>query len=124
VLLLLAGAAQAQSIDPRSYSNAPIGVDFLLSGVVRSNGGVPSDPALPLTDPKLEVWSGFVGFAHVFEVGGQSGNWALILPYSYLSGDANYLGQHVTREQAGGSDILARVTVNLIGAPADRKSVV
>ncbi|WP_341677746.1 transporter [Niveibacterium sp. SC-1] len=119
--VLLGWAARpvhAQSIEPRSYSNAPVGVNFLLGGIAHSGGGVPSDPALPITNPKLEIWSGFAGFAHVFDAGGQSGTWALLVPYADLSGEADYQGREITREQSGVGDVLARVAINLIGAPA------
>ena len=110
--------AGAQSIEPRSFSNAPIGVNFVLSGIAHTEGGVSLDPALPVTDPKLSIWSGYAALAHVFEIGGQSATWSIAVPYASLSGEADFNGQRMSREQSGIGDVLARVAVNLYGAPA------
>lgn len=39
--------AQAQDIEPRAYSNAPIGVNFLIAGYAYTQGAVPFDASLP-----------------------------------------------------------------------------
>ncbi len=42
----LAPTAAAQDIEPRAYSNAPVGVNFLIAGYGYAEGGVASDPSL------------------------------------------------------------------------------
>ena len=49
------GSAQAQDIEPRAYSNAPIGVNFLVAGYARSHGGLSLDPSIPLTNARLDT---------------------------------------------------------------------
>jgi hypothetical protein len=39
--------AHAQDIEPRAYSNAPIGVNFLIAGYAFTEGAVPFDASLP-----------------------------------------------------------------------------
>jgi hypothetical protein len=39
--------AHAQDIEPRAYSNVPIGVNFVIAGYAYTRGGVAFDPALP-----------------------------------------------------------------------------
>ena len=34
-------SAQAQDIEPRAYSNAPVGVNFLIAGYAYTKGAVP-----------------------------------------------------------------------------------
>src|SRR6476659_5685773 len=53
VLFALSGCwaashCRAQEIEPRSYSPAPTGVNFLVTVVGHSEGGVLTDPSLPL----------------------------------------------------------------------------
>ncbi|GAA5181745.1 hypothetical protein GCM10025771_29380 [Niveibacterium umoris] len=119
-LLGLAGcpSASAQSIEPRNYSNAPIDVNFLILGGAHSKGGAAFDPALPVKNPQLAVWSSFVAYARVFDLAGQSGRVDVVAPYAWLSGTADYQGRPVERQQQGLTDSIFRVSYNLIGAPA------
>ena len=48
-LLLFAPAlAAAQSLDPRAYSNLPVGLNFLLAGYTYSQGELAFDASAPL----------------------------------------------------------------------------
>ena len=52
---LVAGTApRAQDIEPRAYSNAPVGVNFLIAGYAYTRGGLAFDPSLPVTDENLQ----------------------------------------------------------------------
>jgi hypothetical protein len=55
VVLSAASTARAQEIEPRAYSNAPVGVNFLIAAYAYTRGGVAFDPALPVSDPQLET---------------------------------------------------------------------
>ena len=48
VLALLSAAAIAQELEPRAYSNAPIGTNFALAGYGHFSGQVLLDPSLPV----------------------------------------------------------------------------
>jgi len=72
LLPFLAPAARAQDIEPRAYSNAPIGVNFLVAGVAVTRGGLSFDPALPVESPSLRTGSAVLGYARVIELWGQS----------------------------------------------------
>ena len=122
-LLILALATsvagvRAQEIEPRAYSNIPIGVNFLLAGYGYSEGGLVTDPALPLENANLQTHTSVFAYARSFEVGGQSGKFDLILPYAWISGTADYAGQPREREVSGFGDPLLRFSLNLYGAPA------
>ena len=45
-----ASPARAQDIEPRAYSNAPIGVNFLIAGYAYTRGGLSFGPSLPITN--------------------------------------------------------------------------
>ena len=51
---------RAQDIEPRSYSNAPVGVNFLVVGYAYARGGLATDSSLPVTNPQLRTSSAVV----------------------------------------------------------------
>ena len=109
---------RAQEIEPRAYSNIPIGVNFLLAGYSYAEGGLVTDPALPLENANLQTHTSVLAYARSFEAGGQSGKFDAILPYAWISGTAEYAGQPREREVSGFGDPLLRFSLNLYGAPA------
>ena len=119
IALAVAGwGARAQDIEPRAYSNAPIGVNLLIVGYAHTEGSLPTNPSLPLTDSKLHTDSAVLAYARVFEAWGQSAKFDAIVPYTWLAGTAQFAGQPVERVVDGFSDPAFRVSVNLYGAPA------
>ena len=112
------GAAHAQSIEPRAYSPAPVGVNFLVVAYADTRGGVAFDAASPLQHPQLHGRGPLYAYARTFDAGGRLGKVDVILPTAHLSGSADYLGQPVQREIHGIGDPLVRLSVNLHGAPA------
>ena len=110
--------ARAQSIEPRAYSNAPVGMNFLIAGYAQTRGGIAFDTALPITDPHLETSSVVVGYARALDLWGKSGKFDVIVPYTSLSGSAIFRGDPVQREIDGFGDSLLRLSMNFIGAPA------
>ena len=118
VLAASASVAAAQSIEPRAYSNAPVGVNFLLAGPYYTRGGLSFDTALPVTDPQLKTSNLVLGYARTLDLWGKSGKFDAIVPYTWLSGSASYRGEAVEREVDGFADPLFRLSVNLYGAPA------
>ena len=113
-----ASPAAAQSIEPRSYSNAPIGSSFLILGFAYTEGGLATDPAVPLTEPDLAMTSGVLGYARILDLWGRSAKFDVIVPYSFLDGTALFAGEPVAREIAGLADPSFRLAVNFHGAPA------
>lgn len=113
-----ASSAYAQDIEPRAFSNAPIGVNFLIAGYGYTRGGLAFDSSVPVTDPQLETSSAVLGYARVIDLRGQSGKVDVIVPYSWLSGTAESAGQPIERIVDGFADPRFRLSVNLLGAPA------
>ena len=108
----------AQSIEPRAYSAAPVGTNFVIVGVTRSKGAIPVDPALPLSDIDLHVDAVLAAYARSLDLFGKSAKFDLIVPIAHLNGQATYFGQPIERDIKGISDPLARLTILLHGAPA------
>ena len=110
--------ACAQDIEPRAYSNAPVGVNFLIAGYAYTRGGVAFGPSLPITNPNLNTSSAVVAYARVLDLWGMSAKFDATVPYTSLSGTADYKGETVQRNVSGFANAAFRLSVNLYGAPA------
>jgi hypothetical protein len=121
VLFLGAAApsrAHAQDLEPRAYANTPTGMNFALLGYAYSDGGVTTDPSVPLTNADIQVHQTFLGYARALDLWGLSGKVAAVLPYAWLSGTAEFAGQPGEREVSGFGDPKLQLSVNFYGAPA------
>lgn len=118
VVTLLSNFVQAQEIEPRAYTNAPIGVNFLVAGIGYSEGGISFDPAVRLTNANIKTDLAALAYARVLDIGGQSAKFDLIVPYASLNGTADYIGQPVARDISGFGDPKLRLSMNFLGAPA------
>lgn len=118
VIVLTPAAVHAQQLEPRAYSNAPVGLNFFVAGYGHSEGGLSTDPSLPLQDARLRVHSGVLAYARAIDLWGRSGKFDLILPLSQLSGTALVAGLPIERHVSGFGDPRLRLSVNFYGAPA------
>ncbi|AXK73613.1 transporter [Lysobacter sp. TY2-98] len=113
-----AHTARAQDIEPRAYSNAPVGVNFVIVGNVLARGGMSFDPSVPLDDAHIETNSIVLAYARALDLWGRSGKFDAIVPYSRIDGTALFAGQPVSRDIHGFARPAFRVSMNLYGAPA------
>ena len=117
-LALLAPATRAQDIEPRSYSNAPVGVNFAVAGIVFTRGALEFPAETFLTDARINTRTVILAYARVLDLWGKSAKFDVILPYMTLSGNALFAGAPVERDVDGPVDPRFRLSVNLYGAPA------
>ncbi|CAM3746091.1 transporter [Polynucleobacter brandtiae] len=96
----------AQEIVARTYSNAPIGINFLSAGLVQLKGN------------NYKLTSEVMGFTHILDVAGQSGKLGIVIPYGELSKKATINGYQLNASAQGLSDPVIKASVNLYGAPA------
>jgi hypothetical protein len=113
-------SVRAQDIEPRAYSNAPVGVNFLIAGYAFTRGGLVFDTSVPVTNPDLETSNAVFAYARVLDLWGKSGKVDVIVPYTWLSGTADFQGGTISRTVNGFANPLFRLSVNLYGAPALR----
>ena len=120
VLILLSELSPvvAQDLEPRAYTNIPVGLNFIVAGYAYSAGGVLFDPAVPLENAHIKIHGSVFAYARSIKIGGMSGKIDMILPYAWLSGTADFQGETVSREVSGLGDTRIRMSVNFIGAPA------
>jgi hypothetical protein len=117
-LAVAASPASAQAIEPRAYSNAPVGVNFLVAGYAYTQGGVSFDSSLPLSKPALDTSSAVVGYVRVLDLWGMSAKFDVIAPLVALSGSAIFEEATLRRDISGLADPKFRLTMHFFGAPA------
>jgi hypothetical protein len=115
---LLAPAAHAQDLEPRAYTNLPIGLNFVLAGYAHSEGGLATDPTLPVDDAHLRIHTALFAYARSLDLWGHSGKFDVILPWSSLAGSALVAGEPRERDVSGLGDARLRLSLNFYGAPA------
>ena len=108
----------AQTLEPKLYANLPIGLNVLLIGYGHSEGAIPGNQTLGLENPNLNINSTILAYARSFDVLGHNTKLDVIVPYSTLHGTAQQYGNDVSRDVRGMADTKARLSFNLLGAPA------
>ena len=115
---LCAATAAAQDLEPRSYANTPIGMNFAIAGYAYSSGEVTADSSVPLEDGRVRINYAALAYARSLDVFGSSGKIDVIVPYAWESGSATFAGEAASRSVRGLGDPRVRFSVNFYGAPA------
>src|SRR5262249_10485649 len=89
-------SVHAQALEPRSYTNTPVGINFLLLGYGHTEGDVGFDAALPVADTRVRIDAGLIGYSRSLDVRGLSGKFLVVLPFAEASGSAKVKGQGAT----------------------------
>ena len=116
--LLGPACAFAQALEPRAYSNSPVGLNFAIAAYSHSTGGVAFDPSVPLENGEGRVDALSLGYVRTLDVLGNAGSVALLLPLARFSGSATFNGVEESRTISGSADPGVRLAVNFFGAPA------
>ncbi|HET9472381.1 MAG TPA: transporter [Steroidobacteraceae bacterium] len=114
-----AGATcHAQEIEPRAYAPSPVGVNLLLGIAGYSEGGVLTDPSLPVTDIEAKISALGWGYGRTFSLAGRSANVGFAVPYLQVDASGNIGEERASVSREGVGDTKLRLAVNLIGGPA------
>jgi hypothetical protein len=96
--------ARAQAAEPRSYSNTPIGLNFLIAGYAYSEGKIAFDPDLAIANATFNSNTGALAYVRSFDLGGQSAKFDVIVPASSFSAQALVNGQPAERQMRSKKD--------------------
>lgn len=118
IFITLTNHAHAQRIEPRAYINAPVGINFLAAGYVKSQGALSFDPAIPVTDADADIDMGIFAYVRTLGISGKSAKVGILLPYASLSANGYADDIYVSRDQAGLADPSFYFSLNLLGSPA------
>jgi hypothetical protein len=112
--------AFAQDLEPRFYTNVPIGFNFVAAGYGYSEGNVLFDPSIAFDNAELKIDGPILGYGRAVGFGRYAGKLDMALADVCLDGSADFEGERVTRNTCGLTDARVRVMVNFFGAPALR----
>lgn len=116
LLLTLPGQAAANDVEPRLFTNIPVGTNFLAFSYTRSEGNVAVDPSLALdVDAGLDTYVG--SYSRAFGIGGKSATATVAVPYADLQLSGIVDDEPVSANRRAMADPLFRIAVNLAGAP-------
>jgi hypothetical protein len=110
--------AHAKDLEPRSYSNTPVGLNFLIAGYVYAEGKLAFDPSTSITDAKFHSNSEIFAYARSLDAWGKSAKFDVVVPYSSFYGHGLVADQPREREVSGFNDPRFRFSMNFYGAPA------
>lgn len=118
LMLLFAGPALAQDVEPRRWTHLPVGMNVLGAGAVYTEGDIALDPVLELEDVTVEAKTVIASYLHAFGLAGQSARFDIRLPYKDARWEGLLDGERASTERHGPADPRLRLSINFIGAPA------
>lgn len=105
-------------MEPRAYSRAPVGTQFVLVTYAYQAGDVFTDSSLPLQDVGINLRSMSVGYGRTFGLKGRQASATFLMPYIKGSASGTVFEEQHDVTRSGLPDLRARFTMNLIGSPA------
>ncbi|MFA9435311.1 MAG: transporter [Deltaproteobacteria bacterium] len=121
-IIALAGiisvSSWAQDLEPRALARAPVGMHFVVLAYGHSSGNVVIDQALPIENFNANVHSLSLAFATTFGLFNRMAKLDVIIPFSNASWEGLLDRERVFTERTGLGDPMARLSVNILGAPA------
>jgi hypothetical protein len=113
-----AAPAHGQDLEPRSYVNTPVGMNFVLAGYAYTEGDVVFSPTTPVEDAEIKTHAGVLAYVRTLDLWGLAGKAAVIVPVADVSGKARANGVPQDRDVFGFADPTFRLSANFYGAPA------
>ena len=118
LLATFASVVSAQEMEPRAYSRAPVGSQFIVFSYAYQTGDILTDAALPLRDVNIDLNAGSFAYGRTFGIAGRQANATVLAPYlkGRAGGTVFEERQEVTRSGLG--DLRVKFSMNVIGGPA------
>jgi hypothetical protein len=110
--------ADAQELEPRAFSPAPVGLNIVFLGYGFSTGGLLFDQSLPIDDATADVNSITGFYVRSINFFGASGKVAALIPYFVGDYQGKLEGEPASTSRSGFGDPRVRFTVSFLGAPA------
>ena len=118
LFLSAAIATTAQEMEPRAYSPAPIGAQFVLLTYGHQSGDVLLDSSLPLKDVSIKFNLVSIGYGRTFNLAGRQANVAVLAPYLWGTAQGTVFEDQVKVRRSGGGDLRVRFSTLLKGSAA------
>ena len=116
--VIVAKVASGQEMEPRAYSPAPIGTQFVVLTYGYQSGDVLLDASLPLKDVNVKLNAGTIGYGRTFSLAGRQTNVAVLVPYIWGTAKGTVFEDQVEVRRSGGGDVRLRLSTILKGGEA------
>lgn len=116
--LAIANTAAGQEMEPRAYSPAPTGTQFVLLSYGYQSGDVLLDSSLPLSDVSINLNAASVGYGRTLNLMGRQANVAVLFPYLWGTARGTVFEDQVTVQRSGGGDVRVRFSTLFKGGEA------
>jgi len=110
----------ANDVEPRLYSNVPVGVNFVSTGYANSQCEVTFDSSVPIDDADGDIDSLVPSYFRGMQIAGKSALLSIALPYIDLGLVGLLYGEPASGRRKGFGDPRIRIVVNFYGAPATK----
>ena len=110
--------AWGQEMEPRAYSRAPIGTQYVVLSYVHQTGDVLLDSSLPLRDVKVKLNSGMLGYGRTFNLAGRQASVGVLAPYILGRAKGTVFEGQTEVRRSGMGDIRVRFATNFVGGKA------
>ncbi len=118
VFLLVSTLMQAQDIEPRRWTNLPLGTKAAGVGYVYTFGDVLFDPLLEIEDAKVTAHTAIASFVYPFRIGKKFARLDVFIPFSNARWEGLLQGEAVSRNPTGLVDPRVRISYHILGPPA------
>ena len=118
VLLALACPAGAQELEPRRWSHLPVDTNYFGIAYGNTSGDIFLDPVLRVEDGTVEVHTGVVSYLRSMGLAGKTARFDIRIPYQQARWQGLLDGVPAEVRRHGLGDVMFRMSVNLLGAPA------
>lgn len=118
LIAALANTAAGQEMEPRAYSPAPTGTQFVLLGYGYQSGDVLLDASLPLKDVSINLNAASIGYGRTFELAGRQASVAVLVPYLWGTAQGTVFEDQINVRRSGGGDVRLRFSTLLKGGKA------
>jgi len=117
-IIVFVCVASGQEMEPRAYSPAPVGTQFVLVGYGHQSGDVLLDSSLPLRDVNVSLNLVTAGYGRTFDLAGRQANVAVLVPYIWGTASGTVFEENVNVRRSGGGDLRVRFSTLLVGGDA------
>jgi len=115
VLSAGAGTALAQDLEPRRWTQLPVGTNILGVGYEIRTGDIRFDPALRISDATFTLHTAAVAYNHYFDLWGRTARFDCLIPVQTGEWRGMVNGERASVSRRGLADPRIRFSVNLIG---------
>lgn len=110
--------AGGQELEPRTYANIPVDMNFLAVGYVHSSGNVLLDPSLPVEDLNADTDYAFLRYTRSLSFFNRTAKLKVLLPYAWGQYEGSVEGVAAERSISGIGDAALGLDISFMGAPA------